>query len=147
MSDIRAEGLAFQRYTKIVVFFAVLLIWWGAATTTKQAGMAFADWPLSLGSVNPEGWLSRMVPFLEHSHRLLATLTGLLVLALFSWAYAKSGKRTLEVVLLVIFLAVVFGIFIAGGAERSDPERKRNLLMLGTSLSVIPIAWLVWSWI
>lgn len=147
MNDIRAEGSAFQRFTKIVVFFAVLLIWWGAATTTKQAGMAFADWPLSLGSVNPEGWLSRMVPFLEHSHRLLATLTGLLVLTMFSWAYAKSGKRVLEVVLLVVILAVIFGIFIAGGAERTDSERKQFLLLLGAALSLIPIGWLVWSWI
>lgn len=147
MNDIQAEGRSFQGFTKFVVFFSVLLIWWGAATTTKQAGMAFADWPLSFGSINPEGWLSRMVPFLEHSHRLLATLTGLFVLALFSWAYAKSGKRVLEVILLVIMLAVVFGIFIAGGAERSDPVRKQDLLLLGAGLSLIPIAWLIWSWI
>lgn len=146
MNDIRAEGTAFQNFTRVVVAFAVLLIWWGAATTTKQAGMAFADWPLSFGSVNPEGWLSRMVPFLEHSHRLLATLTGLLVLALFAWAYAKTGKRALEVVALVVVLTVIFGIFIAGGAERTDPERKRSLLLLGAGLSLIPFGWLFWSW-
>ncbi len=146
MNDIRAEGKAFQRFTRVVVGFAVLLIWWGAATTTKQAGMAFADWPLSLGSVNPEGWLSQMVPFLEHSHRLLATVTGLLVLTLFAWAYAKSGRRALEIAGLVIALAIVFGVFIAAGAERTDPERKRSLLLLGSGLSLMPIIWLSWSW-
>ena len=78
---------SFYRYSCAVLAVAILLIWWGAATTTKQAGMAFADWPLSLGSINPDGWLRNLVPFLEHSHRLLASLVGVMVLILFSWAY------------------------------------------------------------
>lgn len=147
MSSKPQVSKAFQRFTKVVVFFAVLLIWWGAATTSKQAGMAFADWPLSLGSVNPTGWLSNMVPFLEHSHRLLATLVGLLVLAMFSWSYINSAKRLGEVVLLVVLLAVVFGVFIVAGAERSDVERKNTFLLLGVVLGALPIGWLVWSWV
>lgn len=137
---------AFNKYSKVVAFFAVLLIWWGAATTTKLAGMAFSDWPLSLGSLNPPGWLSYMVPFLEHSHRLLATLVGLLVLGMFSWSYVRSGKRFLEVLVLVIGLAVVFAIFIMAGAERSDAGRKSNLLALGLGLGALPFVWLIWSW-
>ncbi|MDF1739721.1 MAG: COX15/CtaA family protein [Verrucomicrobiales bacterium] len=137
---------AFNKYSRVVAFFAVLLIWWGAATTSKLAGMAFSDWPLSLGSINPPGWLSYMVPFLEHSHRLLATLVGLLVLGMFSWAYVKSGKRFLEVLILVIGLAVIFAIFIMAGAERSDADRKASLLGLGLGLGVIPFVWLIWSW-
>jgi len=43
----------FRLFARIVVVVAILLVWWGAATTTKQAGMVFADWPLSLGSFNP----------------------------------------------------------------------------------------------
>jgi heme a synthase len=34
------------------VFVLVLL---GAFTTTIGAGMVFTDWPLSNGSINPEG--------------------------------------------------------------------------------------------
>lgn len=139
-------SVPFQRFTKVVVFFATLLIWWGAATTTKQAGMAFADWPLSFGSVNPPGWLSNMIPFLEHSHRLLATLVGLLVLTMFSWSYVKSKGRLLEVILLVVFLAVVFAVFIVAGSERSDFERKRTFLTLGSVLGAVPVGWLIWSW-
>ena len=92
------KSTAFQLFAKAVVVVAILLVWWGAATTTKQAGMVFADWPLSLGSFNPPGWLENMIPFLEHSHRLLAKLVGILVLVLFSWSYVKSGRRALEVV-------------------------------------------------
>jgi cytochrome c oxidase assembly protein subunit 15 len=108
--------------------------------------MVFADWPLSLGTVNPPGWLEHMVPFLEHSHRLLAKLVGILVLALFAWAYVRTRQRALEVVGLVLLLAVVLGVFIAAGSERFDPVLKRRLLLTALGLSVLPIAWLAWSW-
>jgi cytochrome c oxidase assembly protein subunit 15 len=87
-----------------------------------------------------------MVPFLEHSHRLLAKLVGILVLALFAWAYVRTRQRALEVVGLVLLLAVVLGVFIAAGSERFDPVLKRRLLLTALGLSVLPIAWLAWSW-
>jgi len=136
----------FRLFARIVVVVAILLVWWGAATTTKQAGMVFADWPLSLGSFNPPGWLENMIPFLEHSHRLIAKLVGLLVLTLFCWAYVRSGKRALEVFLLVITMAVILGVFIAAGSERVDPVQKQKWLFLGLGLATLPIGWLVWSW-
>jgi cytochrome c oxidase assembly protein subunit 15 len=136
----------FQVYTRLVVFVALLLIWWGAATTTKQAGMVFADWPLSLGTFNPPGWLDYMIPFLEHSHRLLAKLVGFLVLGLFCWVYVRSGRRAFEVVGLVLFLGLILGVFIAAGSERFDLGRKRMFLFTGLALALGPIGWLVWSW-
>jgi cytochrome c oxidase assembly protein subunit 15 len=146
VSQTQARRLPFQWFARFVVFVAILLVWWGAATTTKQAGMVFADWPLSLGTVNPPGWLEHMIPFLEHSHRLLAKLVGILVLTLFAWAYVRTWQRALEVVGLVLLLAVVLGVFIAAGSERFDAELKRRLLLTALALSVLPIAWLVWSW-
>jgi heme A synthase len=141
-----AAPRAFGLFARLVVVVAVLLVWWGAATTTKQAGMVFADWPLSLGSYNPPGWLENIVPFLEHSHRLLAQLVGVLVLALFAWSYVRSWPRALELLVLVLFLALVLGVFIAAGGERFDAALKRRLLALALALSALPVAWLVWSW-
>jgi heme a synthase len=140
-------GPFLRRFAIVVLAMAALLIWWGAATTTKQAGMAFADWPLSLGSVNPPGWLSYMVPFLEHSHRLLATVVGLLVLALFAMVYVRSAKRAFEVIMVVLGLAIVFAVFVIAGAERSAPDRKANAMLLGSLFSLAPISWLWWSWV
>lgn len=140
------RGPAFRAYSRLVVVVAVVLVWWGAATTTKQAGMVFADWPLSLGSFNPPGWLDNVIPFLEHSHRLLAKLAGTLVLGLFAWSYVRSGKQALEVLALVVFLAVVLGFFIAAGNERTDAAVKSRWLGLGLLLAAFPVAWLVWSW-
>ncbi|MCB1089990.1 MAG: COX15/CtaA family protein [Verrucomicrobiae bacterium] len=136
----------FHRFSIALAVMTVILIWWGAATTTKQAGMAFADWPLSLGSINPPGWLEHMVPFLEHSHRLLATTVGLMTLALFSWSFVRSGRDVVEVAAVVVWLAVTFGLFIAAGAERQDPQRKEWLFLFALSTSLVPVGWLVWSW-
>jgi len=113
--------------------------------------MVFADWPLSLGSINPPGWLSYMAPFLEHSHRLLATLVGLLVLTLFSWAYCRGkegkGKRILEVICLVIVLAWIFRMFILAGMEKTDALRKVTLMKQALGMSLLPLSWLLWSWL
>lgn len=145
-STIPARSQAFQWFARVIVFVAILLVWWGAATTTKQAGMVFADWPLSLGTFNPPGWLEHMIPFLEHSHRLLAKLVGTLVLALFAWAYVRSWRRAAEVVGLVVLLAVALGFYIAAGSERFDADLKRRLLTIALAISALPVAWLVWSW-
>ncbi|MCB1230415.1 MAG: COX15/CtaA family protein [Verrucomicrobiae bacterium] len=147
-SEVQPIGSAsMHRYVKALAVMTVLLIWWGAATTTRQAGMAFADWPLSLGSVNPPGWLKHMVPFLEHSHRLLATMVGLMTLILFGWTHRRNGGTWIEFVLLFVTLAIVFSFFIRAGAERQDPGRKHLLLAVACAAALVPVIWLVWSWL
>ncbi len=71
------------------VFVLVLL---GAFTTTIGAGMVFADWPLSNGSVNPEGWLTDIAMFAEHSHRLSGTLMGLITITLAIWLWRTEAR-------------------------------------------------------
>ena len=66
-----------------------VLVTLGALTTSIGAGMAFADWPLSNGSLNPNGWRENLAMFAEHSHRLSGLMMGLvtvgLVVALGRW--------------------------------------------------------------
>jgi cytochrome c oxidase assembly protein subunit 15 len=45
--------------------------------------MAFPDWPLSNGSLNPTGWTHNFMMLLEHGHRLSAGLVATLVTVLF----------------------------------------------------------------
>ena len=45
--------------------FALVML--GAYTTSIGAGMAFPDWPLSNGSLNPKGWLTDNAMFSEHA--------------------------------------------------------------------------------
>jgi cytochrome c oxidase assembly protein subunit 15 len=76
------------------LLWAVLVLQAGGFTTSIQAGMAFLDWPLSNGSVNPPGWLTEIDKFAEHSHRLAAAGLGLLILAL-AGAHLRLEPRRL----------------------------------------------------
>ncbi len=71
------------------VFVLVAL---GAFTTSIGAGMAFPDWPLSNGSVNPHGWLTEVDKFAEHSHRLSGTMMGLITLGLAFWLHRRDAR-------------------------------------------------------
>ena len=64
----------------VVLTLALILV--GGMVTTSGAGMAFQTWPLSDGSVNPPGWTQDMLKALEHSHRLIATLTAIMTAVL-----------------------------------------------------------------
>ncbi len=64
----------------VALTFALILV--GGMVTTSGAGMAFETWPLSDGSVNPPGWTQHMLKALEHSHRLIATLTAIMTAVL-----------------------------------------------------------------
>ncbi len=64
---------------RAVVALVFCLIFVGALVTSWQAGMAVPDWPLSFGSLNPDGWWANFMVRLEHGHRLLAAFVGLTV--------------------------------------------------------------------
>src|SRR3954470_13781686 len=69
-----------------------LLVTLGAFTTSIGAGMAFADWPLSNGSINPAGWLTNLSMFAEHSHRLSGMTMGLITLGLAFWLWRREAR-------------------------------------------------------
>ncbi len=64
----------------------------GGWTTSINAGMAFLDWPLSNGSVNPAGFLVESDQTAEHSHRLAASTLGLLSLII-AYVTARHEAR------------------------------------------------------
>lgn len=144
-SSVKAQKVT-AIFTKLLAVATVLLIWWGAATTSMEAGMVFADWPLSEGSINPEGWLNNISRFLEHGHRLIAASVGMMTLTLFACVYVRRTGKWLEVLGLVIVLAITFKFFIAAGDERESADRKFALLLIGLLLSFVPVCWLIWSW-
>lgn len=73
-----------------------VLVTLGAFTTSIGAGMVFADWPLSNGSINPHGWLEDVAMFAEHSHRLTGTLMGLITISLAVWLQAAEQRAWLR---------------------------------------------------
>lgn len=104
----------------LAVFAAIGSVWvfvlvtLGALTTSIGAGMAFPDWPLSNGSINPEGWLENLSMFAEHSHRLSGTTMGLITIVLAVWLHRTESRAWLRqlgwwALAIVIFQGVLGG--------------------------------------
>lgn len=112
-TDAYQPGLAW--FTALGSTWVFVLVMLGAFTTSIGAGMIFPDWPLSNGSLNPEGWLNDLAMFAEHSHRLSAGLMGLITAALAYavWRYeSRSWVRKLAwfALALVLVQALVGGL-------------------------------------
>ena len=71
--------------------------------------MAFPDWPLSNGSLNPDGWLTNFFMLLEHGHRLTAGLVATLVTLLFGWVLRR--RNSLPRAAFWLALGALVGVF------------------------------------
>lgn len=71
------------------------LVWWGGFVTATGSGMAFKDWLTSDGVFMPiYPWLSSTGDkFIEHGHRLLGMLAGILTIALVASLYLGEPRR------------------------------------------------------
>lgn len=124
------------------VFVLVML---GAFTTSIGAGMAFPDWPLSNGSLNPDGWLSDLAKFAEHSHRLSGALMGLITIVLAVWLWRREERAWLRwlgwgALILVIVQGVVGGLRVlleGWHVEMIDTSAGRFFAMLHACLAQV----------
>jgi len=81
------------RFALLAVGWAVLLLKAGYITTTIEAGMVFLDWPLSNGSLNPEGWTRDPHMAAEHGHRLFGAVLGLFAITFVIWNHLSEARR------------------------------------------------------
>lgn len=104
----------------LAVFAAVgsvwvfLLVTLGAFTTSIGAGMVFPDWPLSHGSINPEGWLRDVAMFAEHSHRLSGMVMGFITIGLASWLWRREQRAWVRALGGWTLVIVVFQGLLGG---------------------------------
>jgi cytochrome c oxidase assembly protein subunit 15 len=88
------------------------LILVGASVTSKEAGMAFPDWPTSDSHLlNPPGWIGDPLKLWEHGHRLIGWAVGMLAIALAAAAWRSGGwiRAGGTAVLLAIIVQGVLG--------------------------------------
>ena len=62
MQDNDSYNKPLHYFAIVVAIAVVLLITSGSIVTTIGAGLAVPDWPLSFGSVNPDGRTPRYAP-------------------------------------------------------------------------------------
>lgn len=89
------------------------LIWFGGMVTTWRAGMAVPDWPSSFGQwfwLRLDIWFKIWDVFLEHSHRVLGMLAGLLTIALAVALWRWDGRRMMR----WLGLAALVGVCLQG---------------------------------
>ncbi|MBP7140553.1 MAG: COX15/CtaA family protein [Opitutaceae bacterium] len=91
-----------------------VLVTLGAFTTSIGAGMVFPDWPLSNGSLNPDGWLRDLAMFSEHSHRLSAGVITAVTLAIAFAVWRRDSRRWMRT-LVWLALGLVVAQAIVGG--------------------------------
>ena len=115
-------GLAL--FAKLVVAATFALIFIGGHTTTSGAGMAFPDWPLSNGSLNPDGWWTNFMMRLEHGHRLTAGLVATSVAVLLGcvWVARDRVPRGALAVATCALLGVLAQAVLGGLRVIFDPQ-------------------------
>ncbi len=118
-ADSSGNRSAEDYYSKPVHLFAVILtvsvfplIWVGGLVTTYGAGMAVPDWPNTYGwnmfSYPASTWLYGGFDLMvEHGHRLLASLAGLLAIGLLLAAIAWEKRRWFKWWCAFVLIAVI----------------------------------------
>lgn len=102
-------------------WFAVLtalatlaLIAIGGLVTSHEAGMSVPDWPNSYGYnmflFPPSKWIGGIL--YEHTHRLWASMVGLLVVTLTRWLGGRASRRPLAIVGSLEMLAGLVILFL-----------------------------------
>ena len=105
-----------NNYRPALFWFAVLnavatflLIGLGGLVTSHEAGMSVPDWPTTYGYnmflFPVDKWIGGI--FYEHSHRLLASLVGLLTTILALWLWLKDTRKWLHWLGIAAFLLVI----------------------------------------
>ena len=107
-------------YCLFALVSITLLLFAGGFTTSIKAGMAFLDWPLSNGSINPEGWLTETDKFAEHSHRLLGMQIGLISMGLVLWTYFRESRAWVRKMACALLALVVFQGLLGGARVLFD---------------------------
>ena len=92
------------------------LIFMGGLVTSHHAGLAVPDWPNSFGYnmflFPPRYWVGGIL--YEHTHRLAATVVGMLSIVLCVWAWATDKRKPQKWLAVAVLCAVIFQGVLGG---------------------------------
>jgi cytochrome c oxidase assembly protein subunit 15 len=85
-------------YTVLAALATFVLVWMGGLVTSHGAGLAVPDWPNTYGYnmffFPVSKWIGGV--FFEHTHRLAASLVGLLTTVLALWLFGRKARPLLR---------------------------------------------------
>src|SRR5262245_34726670 len=86
-----------RRFAWLTALCTLCLIAIGGLVTSHEAGMAVPDWPTTYGYnmffFPISHWIGGV--FYEHTHRLWASLVGLLTAVLAAWIWMRESRNTM----------------------------------------------------
>ena len=108
--------MALHLYALLVAVSTAILIFAGGLVTSTGSGLSVPDWPTTYGWFMLTFPLDKMVGgiFYEHTHRLIASVVGLLIVGLAAWLW-RSEQRPWVRRLGYVALAAVITQGILGG--------------------------------
>ena len=121
-----------HRFAVVLACATFPLIWVGGLVTTYKAGMAVEDWPTTRGYnmfLYPwETWVyGPFNLFIEHGHRLLGALVGMLTIAFVVAVFLSDRRPWMKVVSIVALLGVI-GQGSLGGMRVLMDDRQLAML-------------------
>jgi cytochrome c oxidase assembly protein subunit 15 len=104
-----SRNIWLHRYAMVVVVAIVSLIFFGGQVKSTGSGLSVPDWPNTYGHFMFAFPWEKMVGgiFWEHSHRMIASVTGLLTFALTIWVYRADDRRWVKRLALAASAAVL----------------------------------------
>jgi cytochrome c oxidase assembly protein subunit 15 len=141
-----------HRLALATLIAAVPLVFFGGTVTTLHAGLAIDGWLVLdrghgdhfLWLYPVDKWFRDAGTFVEHTHRLLGSIVGLLAIATVVATWRTDRRRTQRVLSLAALLAVVLQGVIGGLRVL---ERSEDLAFLHGAIAQAVFATLGASWV
>lgn len=113
------SSLAPHRIGVLLTAIVFPLIWFGGLITSWDAGMAVPDWPGTFGynmfAYPVSSWFfGPWDLFVEHGHRLLASLSGLIAIVLMWYSFRCDSRKWVRWYSVGLFLLVLFQGLLGG---------------------------------
>ncbi len=129
-----------HRFAVLTALATLVLVGIGGLVTSHGVGMAVPDWPTSYGynmfALPISTWLTGGI-FHEHTHRLVATVVGTLVVALTRWLGGSASRRPL---MLIGIAEIIGGLLLL----QLGPDWKGAGHFLAGIGGVVLLAGIVW---
>jgi heme A synthase len=133
------ERISFEYFAVLTLVSTYGLIVLGGTVRATDSGTACPDWPLCHGRVFPR--IEEHV-LIEWSHRLVASIVGLLIIAMVVWALRRAGEdRLVRGAAVLAFLLLTVQVLV--GAATVNTETDADVVAVHLSIALTLFATLI----